>query len=324
MKDHLIAALLLALALPIVPAVAEADVDVNKGDVDVENADRDSGEIKEAVRDAGQTVEDATITARIETMYLLNENLNPFRINTTTKDGVVTLDGTVDDAIEKDLAEALARNIDGVSSIDNQLNVDPKDSPRVSDERRAVRARINDANLTADVRQRLAYNKDLSGANIGVDVRDQSVRLYGTVPSEEMQERAIEVAEETRGILEVRNDLVVEERAEQQVADANVEDADIDADNDGEDLGEEIKRTLEDAGDQISDEWVEKRVETQLALNRNVSMLDLDIEVENGVAMISGRVISDQQKDLAESITRRTSGVQDVQNNIEVTEIRTE
>ena len=37
-----------------------------------------------------QEVEDASITARIETLYLLNEHLNPFNIDTSTKDGVVT------------------------------------------------------------------------------------------------------------------------------------------------------------------------------------------------------------------------------------------
>lgn len=313
MKPYLIAALLALAVLPVLPANADTDADVK-----ADTPERE-GTVREAARDAGQTVEDATITARIETMYLLNENLNPFRINTTTRNGVVTLEGTVDDSIEKDLAEALARNINGVSSVDNQLTVDPKDSPRANDERRIVRTRIHDANLEANVRQRLTYNKDLEGANIGVDVRDQAVRLYGTVPDETVRDRAVEVAEDTRGVLEVRNDLVIEKNTEKQVADA-----DTDADTTGKNIGEDLKRTLKDAGDQISDEWIEKRVETQLALNRNVSLLDLDIEVENGVAMISGRVTSDHQKDLAESITRGTSGVQDVQNNIEVTEIRTE
>lgn len=301
MTHKLILAMMLALGLAAVPAMA----------------DDDPGALQEAAQDAGQTVHDATITARIETMYLLNENLNPFRINTSTNNGVVTLEGTVDDDIEKELAEALANNVDGVASIDNQLSIDPNANAQVNDERRAARARINDANLTADVRQRLAYNREIQGANIGVEVRDQTVRLYGTVPSEEVQEEAIEVAEETRGVLEVRNDLVLEERREPEVADADVGD-------DDENLGDELKQTLSDAGDAISDEWVEKRVETQVALNRNVSMLDLDIEVKDGVAMLSGNVISDQQKDLAGSIARRTSGVRDVQNNIRVTDTRNE
>jgi osmotically-inducible protein OsmY len=40
---------------------------------------------------------DIVITAEIEAIYLFNEWLNPFDINTTTQDGVVTLEGTVED-----------------------------------------------------------------------------------------------------------------------------------------------------------------------------------------------------------------------------------
>jgi len=47
-----------------------------------------------AVRTAAK---DALITGRIESTFLLNEQLNPFNINTTTKNGVVTLTGSVDE-----------------------------------------------------------------------------------------------------------------------------------------------------------------------------------------------------------------------------------
>jgi osmotically-inducible protein OsmY len=276
-------------------------------------------EAGDAVRDAGDAAHDASITARLETMYLLNEHLNPFRINTTTKDGVVTLTGTVDDAIEKDLAEALAKSIDAVSKVDNQLTIERRATPEVDRSSTAVRTRVEDANITAAVRRRIAYNNMLDDANIGVDVKDQAVRLYGTVPSEAAREEAVAVAEDTRGVLEVRNDLVVEEKPRSEVADADT----TAADRDNESVTEEIKETAEEVGDTISDEWIEKRVEAQLAWNRNVSLMNLDVEVQDGIAKLSGRVISEEQKDLAGAIASRTSGVSDVQNDIEVRGIRT-
>ncbi len=280
-------------------------------------------EAGEAVRDAGEAVQDASITARIETMYLLNEHLNPFRINTTTKDGVVTLNGTVDDAIEKDLAEALAKSIDAVSKVDNQLTIERRATPEVDRSSTAVRTRVEDANITAAVRRRIAYNNMLDKANIGVDVKDQAVRLHGTVPSEAAREEAVAVAEDTRGVLEVRNELVVEEQEHKRTEVANADTDTKVADDDNESVTEEIKETAEEVGDTISDEWIEKRVEAQLAWNRNVSLMNLDVEVQDGVAKLSGRVISEEQKDLAGAIASRTSGVSDVQNEIEVRGIRT-
>ena len=49
-------------------------------------------------------VSDAAITTRIETMFLLNEHLSAFEINTGTQRGVVTLRGGVETQIQKDLA----------------------------------------------------------------------------------------------------------------------------------------------------------------------------------------------------------------------------
>jgi len=73
-----------------------------------------------AVRTAAK---DALITGRIESTFLLNEQLNPFNINTTTKNGVVTLTGSVDEPTARQLAEDLARSVKGVVDVNNQIRV---------------------------------------------------------------------------------------------------------------------------------------------------------------------------------------------------------
>jgi len=68
-------------------------------------------------------VRDAWLTGRIEAMYLLNEHLSPFSISTEVENGVVLLTGTVRSDIDRDLAGALARNLEGVSKVENEIVV---------------------------------------------------------------------------------------------------------------------------------------------------------------------------------------------------------
>src|SRR5712691_4317624 len=74
-------------------------------------------------RTAGDAIHDASITVRIKTTYLFSRHLNPFRINVDTRDGVVTLHGTVPSGIHRDLAGEIAKNADGVKEVDNQLSI---------------------------------------------------------------------------------------------------------------------------------------------------------------------------------------------------------
>jgi osmotically-inducible protein OsmY len=277
-------------------------------------------------RTVTQAVQDATITARIETIFLLNEHLNPFRISTTTRNGVVTLEGTVDDRVERDLAEALAKSFGGVTGVDNRLAVERRETPRPVTAEDGTRARVQDANLTAAVRHHLAYDAELRDADIGVEAKDQAVRLYGTVPSEAAKERAIDIAQQTRGVLEVRSNLVVDPEA---LAARRVEPQPVDpapaADEDRRGrIARNVDELARDLGDILSDEWVQARIQARLAWDRNVSLLNLKVDVKDGVAFLSGEVISDAQRNLAGSIARRTSGVRDVQNNIVVREIHRE
>jgi hyperosmotically inducible protein len=74
-------------------------------------------------RTVGAVVDDATITAKVKTALIGNEETKAHQINVSTREGVVQLSGFVDDSAEKQMAETLARNVTGVHSVDNQLEV---------------------------------------------------------------------------------------------------------------------------------------------------------------------------------------------------------
>ncbi|MEO5957257.1 MAG: BON domain-containing protein, partial [Nitrospiraceae bacterium] len=71
----------------------------------------------------GQTIDDASITASVQ-KKLTSDKLSTFaRINVDTDHSVVTLKGTVRSAEEKSRAEDLARQVNGVTKVNNNLSI---------------------------------------------------------------------------------------------------------------------------------------------------------------------------------------------------------
>ncbi|MBI4558743.1 MAG: BON domain-containing protein [Candidatus Hydrogenedentes bacterium] len=243
-----------------------------------------------AAESIGGAISDAAITARIETLFLVNEHLSPFNINTTTVDGVVTLTGSVEDEIQKTLAGDLAQTVDGVRRIENKLIV--MHQPAVTAPPRAWPQRIKDKTIDASVRTRLLYNKELKGLKIGVKTESGVVTLSGTVDSEEQKQRIESVTMNTRGVEKVMNNLSVGKTSKGEL--------------------------VQEVGQQVSDEWVEKRVEMAILLHRHLRIRDVDIEVEDGTCILSGTVDTEDERKLAESVAKAIQGVKEVRNDLRV------
>jgi osmotically-inducible protein OsmY len=65
----------------------------------------------------------ASLTTRIKSKLLLNNNTSGLDINVDAKNGLVTLTGDVSSAQEGQLALEIARNTDGARSVMNNLRV---------------------------------------------------------------------------------------------------------------------------------------------------------------------------------------------------------
>lgn len=64
------------------------------------------------------------------------------------------------------------------------------------------------------------------------------------------------------------------------------------------------------------DGWVEGKLHTALMLNENLSVFDIDIEVDSATATLRGEVDSDIDKELAANIALAIDGIDKVQNKI--------
>lgn len=74
--------------------------------------------------DAMPDLSDAGITGKVKTKFLGDTGVSGLRIDVDTKDGVVTLTGTVPTAAEKQRALELAKATDGVKSVVDRLKVE--------------------------------------------------------------------------------------------------------------------------------------------------------------------------------------------------------
>lgn len=68
-------------------------------------------------RSAGEVVDDTWITTKVKAELASTENLNSSGISVETKDGTVTLSGTIDDGIAKKKAIAAAESVKGVQKV---------------------------------------------------------------------------------------------------------------------------------------------------------------------------------------------------------------
>jgi osmotically-inducible protein OsmY len=96
------------------------DQTVERGGEKMNQAAETAGEKLAA---AGQRMDDAALEARVKAALIAAPGLKSLAIDVEAANGVVTLAGTADNPDKRDLAEQLASNIDGVTSVRNRIVV---------------------------------------------------------------------------------------------------------------------------------------------------------------------------------------------------------
>lgn len=76
-----------------------------------------------ATANAGQSIDDAAITTALKGKYVLDPDLKAIDINVDTVNGVVTLTGAAPSPAAVDKATTVAKTVDGVKDVQNQLTV---------------------------------------------------------------------------------------------------------------------------------------------------------------------------------------------------------
>lgn len=164
-------------------------------------------EAQQMMEKAGDTASDIRMHLALETKLAQSDELSALMIDTDVKDGVVHLEGEVKSDAEREMAAELAKTVDGVKSVENELEV-KNDQPTLAEK---FMDGASDAALTTKVKSRLLASQNTSGFAIDVDTDDSIVTLSGEVESDTERELAELIAANTSGVEEVRNNLRIED-----------------------------------------------------------------------------------------------------------------
>ena len=149
---------------------------------------------------AGEYFDDSVITTAVKSKILGEKGLSSLSINVVTKDGVVTLSGKIDTAAHSDLAVRVAKKVNGVNGVVNNLLVDAAAHQSVGEY-------VDDASITAAVKANILKEKGLSTLNISVETKDNIVTLSGKTDSAEHSRLAAHIAKRVNGVKTVVNKL---------------------------------------------------------------------------------------------------------------------
>lgn len=98
----------------------EAREEAREADAKTDEAQRKAGETAD---DVGDAAANAALTSLVKTKFLADTTISGLRIDVDSKNGVVTLTGTVPSAAEKNRALKVARETEGVKSVVDRLKV---------------------------------------------------------------------------------------------------------------------------------------------------------------------------------------------------------
>lgn len=232
---------------------------------------------------SAQAITEARQHAQITTTYGLNPYLRSGEIEVSIADGTATLDGRVDEDVEKELASAIALGVKGISKVENNLRVETRSAANLRGERRYGEV-VDDATISAAVRSKLEWSRDAEALQVDVVTRRGVVVLSGRANTTDAKALAGRLASSTRGVVRVDNQLAVQPVAARPAA-------------------------AQAPGTAISDTWITTKVKYTLLYSSNVAGSDVSVSTKAGVVTLSGTVHSGAERALAIELAQNIRGV---------------
>jgi osmotically-inducible protein OsmY len=147
---------------------------------------------------------DEWIALKIRGELLVKANVSATSTKVDVKDGVVTLTGTADNVAQKDLTGIYAKEIDNVKTVKNDIVIQ---APAAGSS--TVSEVVDDASITSQVKYALLSHRATSAVTTKVVTEDSVVRISGVASSDAEKSLVTKLAQDTRGVKSVVNDMTV-------------------------------------------------------------------------------------------------------------------
>ena len=201
---------------------------------------------------------DSRIESSAANSYVFKTYLKDDSIKTDSKEGAVTLTGTVAKASDKSLAEDTVAGLPGVKSVDNQLLVSGEQP-----------AEHSDTWITMKVKTALLFHRYVSGTGTTVYTKDGVVTLQGEASSTAQKELTTEYAKDIDNVKSVNNEMTIAKTP--AAPDATI-------------------------GDKIDDASITAEVKSSLFSHHSTSALHTGVTTTDGVVTLTGIAKNDAEK----------------------------
>lgn len=223
---------------------------------------------------------DGRIVSSAKASYIFQTYLKGDDIHIDSKDGVVTLTGTVASESHKDMAQDTVANLPGVKSVDNSLKlVGEPPTPN------------SDLWIADKVKTTLLFHRSVSAIDTEVDVKEGIVTLRGVASSNAEKELATEYAKDVEGVKGVDNRMTISPAPQKS------------------------SRTV---GEKIDDASITTQVKLALLFHKSTSAVYTKIETRHGVVTVQGTAHNAAEKHLVTKLVEDINGVNGVKNEMSV------
>jgi hyperosmotically inducible protein len=163
-------------------------------------------------------VDDSVITTKIRGKFIEDKQLRADNIEIKTENGAVELFGTARTKAKAAHAVALARQVKGVKSVKNSIQITPsytaKADDKKADKNRSADKRgsdqpVDDTWITTKVKAQFVENKQVSATDIHVKTVNGVVELTGAAKSTDESSKAASLARGVKGVKSVTNNIKV-------------------------------------------------------------------------------------------------------------------
>lgn len=294
-------------------AALAAGTACNRGGDDAREA---AADLRGAASRAGDRLADSWLTARVQARYFADDTIKARYIDVSSRDGVVTLEGYVENDDVRQRARQIAEATEGVSRVDDQLMIGQAPQQAAARSREAVpttgavdttypqtpgspAAAIDDATITSLIQAKYFLHDQVKGRHIEVGTDNGVVTLRGRVGSDEERAAALLMARTTDGVQRVEDGLTVDATLSSDKPQPSA-------------AGQDAVGTTGVRGE---DATLESAVKGKIG---GAQVQGIDVIARDGVVLLQGQVANQSTKQRVLTMARETEGVVQVVDRLSV------